>query len=136
MAPLLTGISPAIIRTISVRMDFIPAVKARAKARADTTSDGGKDLEERQLGKVSDGSSEMMLQASRQRMQDLRWGTTHHGVDWSLGITVTAESEKALHHACRVITTAANNCTMTRLVWQDTFHDAAQIASYPLGRGH
>ena len=135
LAPLLVEVNPAVIRTLSVRMDFVPARVARARAVRDVAVDGASRYAADRRGRVDDGTDEMMLSASRRRLADLAPGSGHHGVDWSMAVSVTAADPGELARACTRVENAAAGCAIGRLEWQDTWHDAALIATYPLARG-
>lgn len=135
LAPLLVEVNPAVIRTLSVRMEFLPARVARARAVRDVAVDGASRHNAERRGRVGDGTDEMMLSASSRRLADLAPGSGHHGVEWSMAVSVTAADEGELARACTRVENAAANCAIGRLEWQDTWHDAAVLAAYPLARG-
>lgn len=135
LAPLLVEVNPAVIRTLSVRMEFVPARVARARAVRDVAADGASMHEAQRKRQVGDGTDEVMLSASRRRLDDLTPGSGHHGVDWSMTLSVTAADPGELTRACSRVSNAAANCGISRLVWQDMWHDAAAVTSYPLARG-
>ncbi|GAA1027288.1 MULTISPECIES: SCO6880 family protein [Amycolatopsis] len=135
LAPLLVEVNPAVIRTLSVRMEFVPARIARAQAVRDVAVDGASRLDTQGKGRIDDGTDEAMLSASRRRLGDLMPGSGHHGVEWSMAVSVTAADASELARACTRVENAAANCAVGWLEWQDTWHDAAMIATYPLARG-
>lgn len=135
LAPLLTKVNPSVIRTLSVRMEFVPDKVARAKAVADVAQDGASLVGDAEKGRVDDGTDEVMLSASRRRLRDLAPGSGHQGVDWSMAISVTAADPAELRRACMRVANEAAQSALTDLDWQDTWHDAAVLATYPLARG-
>jgi hypothetical protein len=135
LAPLLTKVNPSVIRTLSVRMEFIPDKVARAKAVADVAQDGASMVDDAEKGRIDDGTDEVMLSASRRRLRDLAPGSGHQGVDWSMAISVTAADPGELRRACMRVANEAAQSALTDLDWQDTWHDVAVVATYPLARG-
>ncbi|WP_410604752.1 SCO6880 family protein [Amycolatopsis sp. lyj-90] len=135
LAPLLVEVNPAVIRTLSVRMEFVPARVARARAVRDVAVDGASRRSAAAKGQVGDGTDEMLLSASRRRLDDLTPGGGHHGVVWTMALSVTAADAGELARASTRVANAAANCAIGRLEWQDTWHDAAAIVTYPLARG-
>ncbi|WP_280220383.1 hypothetical protein [Nocardia neocaledoniensis] len=143
--PLLVGVAAdegsddqeraATIRTVSVRMDFLPDDAARAQAVEDLTSDTANDLEERQKGRIDDGTTETQMTASQRRRQDLKPGKNIHGLDWSMWVSVTGRDADDLQRACLRVSQAAGRSAIKRLDWQNDTHDVAQIATLPLARG-
>jgi hypothetical protein len=131
--PLLSGVSPAVVRTISTVIDLVPAHVARGKATRAVTLDTGSSREAAR--RVSDGSEEQQLTASQQRLSDLRPGTRTHGANWSLSITLCARSDDELDAAARQIEGAAEEAHISGLRWLDGFHDGGLTASLPLARG-
>lgn len=135
LAPLLTAVTPSVIRTLSVRMEFVPDKLARARARADVAQDGASLLGDAKRGRVDDGTDATMLSASQRRLYDLAPGSGHQGVDWSMAISVTAAGAAELRRACMRVANEAAQSALTELDWQDRAQDAAVIATYPLARG-
>lgn len=135
LAPLLTAVTPSVIRTLSVRMEFVPDKVARAKARADVAQDGASLLDDAKKGRVDDGTDTVMLSASQRRLHDLAPGSGNQGVNWSMAISVTAADEAELRRACMRVANEAAQSALTDLDWQDRAQDAAVLATYPLGRG-
>lgn len=135
LAPLLTQVNPSVIRTLSVRMEFVPDKVARAKAVADVSQDGASLIGDAEKGRIDDGTDEVMLSASRRRLRDLAPGSGHQGVNWAMAISVTAGDPAELRRACMRVANEAAQSALTALDWQDTWHDAAVLATYPLARG-
>ncbi|MFD4406644.1 SCO6880 family protein [Nocardia sp. NPDC058499] len=145
LAPLLTGVEAdpgdddtapmPTIRTVSVRMDFVPAARARAAARGDFTADEARKVKEQRKGKIDDGSSDVLLSASDRRRHDLRPGSGHHGVIYSLAVAVTGRDKEDLERACLRVTEAANDSAISEIEWATDDHDVSLFATLPLGRG-
>ncbi|MBF6171129.1 hypothetical protein [Nocardia blacklockiae] len=145
LAPLLTGVDAdpgddetapmPTIRTVSVRIDFVPAERARAAARGDFTTDEARKTKERRKGKVDDGSSDVLLSASDRRRHDLTPGSGHHGAIHTMAIAVTGRDADDLDRACVRITEAANDSALSEIDWARDDHDVALFATLPLGRG-
>ncbi|CRK56997.1 putative membrane protein [Alloactinosynnema sp. L-07] len=135
LSPLLTKVNPSVVRTLSVRMEFVPDALARAKAVIDVAQDGASLLGADEKGKVGDGTEQVMLSASARRLRDLAPGSGHAGVNWSMAISVTAADPGELRRACMRVANEAAQSALTDLDWQDTQHDVAVLATYPLARG-
>lgn len=135
LSPLLTTVNPSVIRTLSVRMEFIPDKVARARAVVDVAQDGASMQGSEQKNKIDDGTDAVMLSASARRLYDLAPGSGHQGVDWSMAISVTASDPGELRRACMRVANEAAQSALTDLDWQDTQHDVAVLSTYPLARG-
>ncbi|MGC5168696.1 SCO6880 family protein [Luteimicrobium sp. DT211] len=131
--PLLSNVSPSVVRTIATTIDLVPAHIARRHAKDDVTHDRGASKEA--LGKVSDGSEDDQLTASQQRLADLKPSTGVHGANWAMSVTVTARDQKGLAAAVRQLEDAADEANITSLYWLDGKHAAGLITSLPLARG-
>jgi hypothetical protein len=131
--PLLSGVSPAVVRTVSTVIDLIPAHIARSKATRAVTLDTGSSREAAR--RISDGSEDAQLTASQQRLSDLRPGTRTHGANWSLTVTLCARTDDELDAAGRQIEGAAEEAHIAGLRWLDGFHDSGLALSLPLARG-
>lgn len=123
------------IRTVAVRIDFIPDRAARAEAIKDVTQDVSTRIRNRQKGKISDGTAEVMLSASERRNADLRPGSGVHGAAYSMSISVTGRDEEDLRRACLRVEHAAGSAVINNLNWQEGWHDVAQVSTLPLCRG-
>ncbi|MFZ2175806.1 MAG: hypothetical protein WAW17_17570 [Rhodococcus sp. (in: high G+C Gram-positive bacteria)] len=145
LAPLLTGVDPdpgddeipaaPTIRTVMVRMDFVEASKAREAAKVDATQDKAKQIDEQRKGKTTDGTSEVMASASARRREDLKPGTQHHGLIYSMAVSVTGRDEDDALRACMRVSQAADDCGISEIEWQKNRHDVAMFMTLPLGRG-
>ncbi|WP_405132967.1 hypothetical protein [Nocardia sp. NBC_01388] len=145
LAPLLTGVEAdpgdediapmPTIRTLSVRLDFVPAHRARAAAKGDVTADQARKAKEQEKGKLDDGSTEVLADASERRRQDLMPGTGHHGVIYTASIAVTGRDTDDLDRACLRVTEAAGESAITEINWCVGDHDVAVFTTLPLARG-
>lgn len=131
--PLLSDVTPSVVRTISTVVDLVPVHVARSRAKNDVTLDKAASKEASRS--VSDGSEEEQLNASTQRLRDLRPGTGHQGADWAMVITIGSPSVEELSIACQQVEDAAEEAHITHLRWLDGDHPAGLVASLPLGRG-
>ncbi|RJO67954.1 hypothetical protein D5S18_34195 [Nocardia panacis] len=145
LAPLLTGVEAdpgdddippmPTIRTLSVRIDFVPAQRARTAARGDSTADHARRAKEVRRGKLDDGSTEVLAGASERRRQDLMPGSGHHGAVYTASVAVTGRSEDDLDRACLRVVEAANESAITEIDWATDQHDVAVFTTLPLARG-
>lgn len=145
LSPLLTGVeadpgddeTPPMptIRTVSVRIDFVPSHKARAAAKGDFTADEARKQKERAKGKISDGSAEVLASASDRRRQDLMPGSGHHGAVYAITVAVTGRDADDLERACLRVTEAATESALAEIRWCSGDHDVAMFSALPLGRG-
>ena len=145
LAPLLTGVEAdpgddeippmPTIRTVSVRIDFVPAGKARQAAKSDYTSDEARKIKEAKKGKVTDGTSDVLASASDRRRFDLKPGSGHHGAIYSLAVAVTGRDDEDLERAWLRVLEAANDSAFTEIEAATAEHDVALFATLPLGRG-
>lgn len=125
----------ATIRTVSVRMDFIPDRLARAQAVSDLTQDAATAINERKKGKVDDGTSEVMMTSSQRRRRDLTPGSGAHGMNWAMWVAVTGRDAEDVRRACLRVSDAAGKAAISKLDWEADRHDVNMIATLPLARG-
>ncbi|RAL30946.1 hypothetical protein [Rhodococcus sp. AQ5-07] len=145
LGPFLTGVEPDVgddeiaaaptIRTVMVRMDFVEASQSREAAKKDVTRDEAKRIEESRKGKTTDGASDVAITESARRRQDLLPGSGHHGLIYSMAVSVTGRNEDDALRAGTRVEQAADNCGIGEIVWQDNRHDVAAFLTLPLGRG-
>lgn len=145
LAPLLTGVDAdpgdddiapmPTIRTLSVRLDFVPAHRARAATKGDVTADQARKAKEQEKGKLDDGSSEVLADASERRRQDLMPGSGHHGAIYTATLAVTGRDNDDLDRACLRVTEAVNESAITEIDWCTVDHDVAVFTTLPLCRG-
>lgn len=132
---LVSGIQPAVVHSVSMVMELQDARKARGKARTDAAMDIAKDNDVRKSGKLSDGSEEVLMGASRQRLLDLRPGSGHHGASYALYISYSVESEDELLATADLIEAAAADAGIEFIDWMDHRNDLALITTMPFTRG-
>ncbi|MEV0246860.1 hypothetical protein AB0H76_09765 [Nocardia sp. NPDC050712] len=145
LAPLLTGVEAdpgddetapmPTIRTVAVRIDFVPAHQARAAARGDFTADQARRTKEARKGKLDDGSTEVLASASDRRRNDLVPGSGHHGAIYSAAVAVTGRDPDDVERACLRVTEAAQESAIAEIDWFTGDHDTALFLTLPLGRG-
>jgi len=135
LAGVLTDISPAVVRTVSTRINLIPANIARAEAVKDLTSDAATEIKEASQGKIDDGTGQAMKSASTVRLTDLAPGSGNAGVQWGLFITVQARTADELADASARLVDALTECGITHWQWADDDHDLAWVTTLPLARG-
>jgi hypothetical protein len=123
------------MRTVTVRMDLVPARIAREATKRHATTDAAKAIELQQKGKISDGSEEVLSSSSARRREDLKAGTGYHGVIWSMAIAVTGRDADDLDRACDRVTAAAGDSAIPEIRWCTDDHDITLFWTLPLGRG-
>lgn len=130
------GLPPSpTMRTVTVRMDLVPARIARQATKRHATNDAAKALELQQKGQISDGSEEVLSSSSARRREDLKAGTGYHGVIWSMAVAVTGRDADDLDRACDRVTAAAGDSAIPEIRWCTDDHDIALFWTLPLGRG-
>lgn len=135
LAPLLSRMPHAIVRTVSLQVEVVPASDARQAARTDVTTDLA-DLEaQREKGVLTSEELSAGLAAARSRLEDLRPGSGHHGAGWAGHVTISARSRAELVDATAKITEAASNAGISSLDWLDTQQAAASACTWPIARG-
>lgn len=135
LRPLLTGVHPSMVRTVSAVIDLVPARKARGKAKSDHAQDRATKKKREQEDIVTDGGDEVLFNASRQRLIDLKPGSQHHGASYGLYIAITVPSADALPAAQGAIEGVAADCGIEQLTWLNGRHYLALGMGLPLGRG-
>ncbi|TSD93259.1 hypothetical protein FOS14_23460 [Skermania sp. ID1734] len=123
------------IRTISVRIDFVPDAKARVEAVKDVTQDAATRHRHRQKGKISDGTAEVMESASARRRDDLAPGRGVAGSAYAMSVSVTGRDSEDLRRACLRVEQAAGSSAIGGIDWHTDRHDTAQVQTLPLCRG-
>ena len=111
------------------------ASQSREAAKKDVTRDEAKRIEESRKGKTTDGASDVAITESARRRQDLLPGSGHHGLIYSMAVSVTGRNEDDALRAGTRVEQAADNCGIGEIVWQDNRHDVAAFLTLPLGRG-
>ena len=132
---LVSGIQPAVVHTVSMVMELSDARTARGKARTDAAMDQAKGKEVAKSGVVTDGSEEVLMGASSQRLLDLKPGSGHHGAAYALYISYSVESEDELLATADLIEAAAADAGIEFIDWMDHRNDLALITTMPFTRG-
>lgn len=133
--PLVKDVTPSVTRTITIIDHLIPAKAARAKARSDVALDKAGTDKLANAGVVSDGTDEVLLGASAQRLRDLRPGTGYQGLGYGMYLAITADTPQDLMAASDGIDEACSNSGIEQIDWLDGRHDMAFITCLPLVRG-
>lgn len=133
--PLVKDVNPSVTRTVTIISELIPAKQARARARSDVALDTAGSNKLANSGVISDGSDEVLLGASAQRLRDLRPGTGHHGLGYGMYLAITADSPEELMAASDTIDGACSDSGIDHIDWLDGRHDLAFITCLPLVRG-
>jgi hypothetical protein len=130
LAPLL--IQTRVMRTVSVTMEPVPAVKAMRAVGFAKTADVSEEAMREKLGFIGTARRRSQMDAVERREQELTEG--HADVRFSGYVTVTAGSLTGLQEACAEIEHAAS---LARLELQrcDGEQDVAFSFTLPLGRG-
>jgi hypothetical protein len=129
---LVVGIYPAVVRTLSVTEELIPAGRARHGARSAVTVDAAGHRAD--AATVSDGSAATQLTASQQRLYDLRPGSGHHGDNFALYLLVAGRGHSGLTRAMHRVEAVAADLSL-ELTWLDYAQDTSWTATLPLARG-
>lgn len=133
LRPLITGVSPAVVRTLNVTQHLHPPGTARKQARLDVASDV--IMLRKSRDRVTDGAEETQTTASKQRLTDLRPGMGAAGSDFTFGMTFQSPSDDDFAEQHRIMSAAAEESEITRLKWMNRRHRDAWVSTLPLGRG-
>lgn len=134
--PWTTGMRAPIIRSISFHLRLVPSVEARGYAERDAARAQGEVLEAAKRARVDSEEAKHQREIALSRMEDLKPGSRHHGVEWIGYVTISAKSEEDLRRDKRVVEEhAQTGLGITRLVWLDTMQSAAMGTSWPIARG-
>lgn len=133
LRPIITGVSPAVVRTLSITTRLQPAGAARRQAREDVAAD--RIMLRKAQQRVTDGAEESQTMASQQRLLDLRPGVGAAGASPSFGLTFQSRSEEEFSEHRRIMQAAAEESSISRLKWMDRRHGQAWISTLPLARG-
>lgn len=133
LRPIITGVSPAVVRTLSITTRLEPAGAARRQARQDVAAD--RIMLRKAQQRVTDGAEESQTMASQQRLRDLRPGMGAAGASPSFGLTFQSRSEEEFSEQRRIMQAAAEESAITRLKWMDRRHGQAWTLTLPLARG-
>lgn len=135
LSGLVTGVNPSVVHTVSSVHRLIDARKARTQARGDYATDKAARDKAGRADIVTDGTEDVLYNASKQRHLDLKMGSPYHGTQFGLYISVTAGSVEDLEEATETMEIAANDCGISHLSWLDKRHDLGLITCLPLMRG-
>jgi type VII ESX secretion system EccE translocon-like protein len=130
LAPLL--VQTRVMRTVSVTMEPVPAVKAMRAVGFAKTADVSEEVMRERLGFIGTARRRSQMDAVERREHELTEG--HADVRFSGYITVTANNLESLQGACAEVEHAAS---LSRLELQrcDGEQDVAFSFTLPLGRG-
>jgi hypothetical protein len=134
MEHLVTGISPATIRTVQAQWRLLPKTPAREHARLAMTYDTADRHGERRRGQVSTGVSEAAMSSSRRVLDDLLTPVVG-GTFPAIRIHLSAPSPQELAAARARVTAAAETGGVTRLGWHTHRHHQALLLTLPMARG-
>ncbi|MEO3756510.1 SCO6880 family protein [Streptomyces sp. B6B3] len=134
MEHLVTGISPATIRTIQVQWRLVPKVSARERARLALTYNTADRHGERRRGQVSTGVSEAAMSSSSRVLHDLLTPVVG-GTFPAIRVHVSAPTPQELAAARVRVTAAAETGGLTRLRWHHHRHHQALLLALPMARG-
>lgn len=132
---LVSGIQPAVVHSVSMVIELEDARTARGKARTDAAMDRAREKEVAKSGVVTDGSEDVLLGASTQRLLDLKPGSGHHGASYALYISYSVESEDELLATADLVEAAAADAGIEFIDWMDRRNDLALITTMPFTRG-
>ncbi len=131
---LVTGITPATVRTITAQFRLVSAQSAREQAAFANTLDQAEIRSEAKSGKVSTGVNEAQASASARVLDDVV--NKAAGCHPALRVTVSAPSWPGLVAAReRVHNAALDDAQLNRLRWHDTRHHHAHLLTLPFARG-
>ncbi|ABM10512.1 hypothetical protein [Paenarthrobacter aurescens] len=131
----ISGIQPAVVHSVSMVMELQDARSARAKARSHAAMDRAKEKQVAKSGVVTDGSEEVLLAASHQRLLDLKPGSGHHGAAYALYISFAVENADEILSTTDIIEAAASDAGIEFIDWMDNRNDLALITTMPFTRG-
>ncbi|MGP4112320.1 hypothetical protein ACTWP5_15575 [Streptomyces sp. 4N509B] len=134
MEHLVTGISPATIRTVQTQWRLLPKAPAREHARLALTYDTADRHGERRRGQVSTGVSEAAMSSSRRVLEDLLTPVVG-GAFPAIRVHLSAPSPQELAAARVRVTAAAEAGGITRLRWHTHRHHQALLLTLPMARG-
>ena len=136
LAPLLTSLPEAVVRTVSFHLELIPQQDARDQAEQDQVADLADQRARKKRGQLADDATETNLQGAALRRRDLGPGKRNQGAAWVGYVSVSATSRDELRAAVDVIeAAAAGEPAINQLVWLDTQHATAAACTWPVGRG-
>lgn len=134
--PVLTGMRAPVVRTISFHMRLVPATAARGRAEGDAARAHVEVIEANKRGRLDSLDAQHQRETALRRMDDLRPGSRHQGVEWVGYITITSPSREDLGRDKRIIEEhMQTGLGINRLLWLDTMHSAAMGTTWPIARG-
>jgi hypothetical protein len=134
--PVLTGMRAPIVRTMSFHVRLIPAMAARGRAESDAARAHVVVIEANMRGRLDSLEAQHQRDTALRRMDDLRPGSRHHGVEWVGFVTITSESAEGLGRDKRIMEEhVQTGLGINRLLWLDTMHSAAMGTTWPIARG-
>ena len=131
----ISGIQPAVVHSVSMVLELTDARSARGRARSDAAMDRAKKNQVAKSGVVTDGTEEVLLDASHQRLLDLKPGSGHHGAAYGLYITFAVENPNEILTTTDIIEAAASDAGIDFIDWLDHRNDLALITTMPFTRG-
>ncbi|WP_415854836.1 hypothetical protein [Sinomonas sp. G460-2] len=135
LRPLLRGIQPPVVHTVAVVCELQDARQARGQARRHVADDKARKKTAEEAGRVTDGEEDVLLEASKQRLVDLRVGSGHHGAAFGLYITYSVQDADQVLPVADIIEAAAADAGIERIEWLDHRQDLAPITTMPFTRG-
>ncbi|NYI42885.1 SCO6880 family protein [Demequina lutea] len=134
--PVLTGMRAPIVRTMSFHLRLIPAMSARGRAESDAARAHVEVIEANKRGRLDSLEAQHQRDTALRRMNDLRPGSRHQGVEWVGFVTITSESAEGLGRDKRIMEEhVQTGLGINRLLWMDTMHSAAMGTTWPIARG-
>lgn len=136
LLPFLTRLDDDVIRSISFELEPVPAVMARAQARADLSSDLADLYAQKSKGGLTDEELEVATQAVKARHADLRPGSGAGGVGYAIHASLSARDEIRLAEACAAVEEVlTTDLDIGRIEWLDPDQSSAVAACWPVARG-
>ena len=132
---IISGIQPAVVHSVSMVMELQDARSARSRARTDAAMDRATGNKVAKSGVVTDGTEEVLMGASHQRLVDLKPGSGHHGAAYGLYICFAVEDASEILSTTDVVEAAASDAGIEFIDWLDHRNDLALITTMPFTRG-
>ncbi|MCP1415518.1 hypothetical protein [Paenarthrobacter sp. A20] len=132
---IISGIQPAVVHSVSMVMELEDARSARSKARSDAAMDRATSNKVSKSGVVTDGTEEVLMGASHQRLLDLKPGSGHHGAAYGLYISFAVEDANEILSTTDIVEAAASDAGIEFIDWLDHRNDLALITTMPFTRG-
>ncbi|WP_217376139.1 hypothetical protein [Paenarthrobacter ureafaciens] len=132
---IISGIQPAVVHSVSMVMELQDARNARSTARTDAAMDRATGNKVAKSGVVTDGTEEVLLGASHQRLVDLKPGSGHHGAAYGLYISFAVEDPSEILSTTDIVEAAASDAGIEFIDWLDHRNDLVLITTMPFTRG-